>query len=193
MKNKNKDKYWISPTTKSRFRVLISTEETNGESVTFEFENQPDDIGPPAHFHPDKEESFTVLKGELTIEVDGKVSILKIGESATVPKKTSHTFWNATQKPVLFTSEHKPAKQFESFIKSLYDLDYDGQVNEKGSPSLLKLMPMIQARKGEQWVKNPPVFIQCIGIFIMGTLGKILGNKKTYVSQKRKLEENNKT
>ena len=180
-----KNKYWISPTTKSKLRVLVSTEETHGESVTLEFENQPDDIGPPAHFHPDKEESFTIIKGELTIEVTGKIKVLKARESATVPRNTLHTFWNATKKPVLFTSKHKPAKQFESFIKSLYDLDYDGQVNAKGAPPLLKLMPMIQARTGEQWMDNPPVFIQHVGIFIIGTLGRILGNKKSYVSQKR--------
>ncbi len=189
---KSKSKYWISPTTKSKLRVLISTEETKGESVTFEFENQPNDIGPPIHFHPDKEESFTVIKGELTVEVAGKIKVLKAGESATVPRNTFHTFWNATQNPVLFTSEHKPAKQFESFIKSLYDMDYDGLMNTKGAPPLLKLMPMIQARKGEQWMENPPVFIQRIGIFLIGTLGKIMGNKKSYISQKRRSEQKSK-
>ncbi len=192
MKNKNKDNYWTSPTTKSKLRVLTSTEETQGKSVIFEFENQPDDIGPPAHFHPDKEESFTVIEGELTVKVAGKITVLKAGENAVVPKNTSHTFWNASQKPVLFTSEHKPARQFESFIKSIYDMDYDGLVNEKGSPPLMKLMPMIQARTGEQWMDSPPVFIQRMGIFVMGTIGKILGNKKSYVSQKRIANKKNK-
>ena len=51
---------------------------------------------------------------------------------------------------------------------------------------------MIQARTGEQWMDNPPVFIQRVGIFIMGTLGRILGNKKSYVSEKRISDQKNK-
>lgn len=48
----------------------------------------------------------------------------------------------------MFTSEHRPAHQFEGFITSLYDLDYDGYSNAKGSPPVLGLMALSRRDEG---------------------------------------------
>ena len=183
------DEYWLSPTTKSRLRVLVPAAETGGQLLTLEFENQPDDIGPPYHFHPDQEETFTVVEGQLSLRVDGVESVLGPGESATAPRFAPHTFWNATTEPVVFTSEHRPAHQFEGFITSLYDLDYDGLSNDKGSPPVLRLMTLFKDRRGEQWLDGAPVFLQRIGILVLGTIGGWFGYRSTYVSNRRKAEQ----
>lgn len=188
MDEASEDEYWLSPTTKSRLRVLVPTVETDGELLTLEFENQPGDIGPPYHFHPDQEETFTVIEGHLSLRVDGKESVLGPGESATVVSFERHTFWNATAEPVVFTDEHRPAHQFEGFIKSLYDLDYDGKSNAKGSPPVLRLMRLFRARLGEQWLDSAPVFLQRVGIFVLGTVGGLFGYGSTYVSERRTAE-----
>ena len=41
--------------------------------------------GPPVHVHPNSEESFDVLEGELEFLVDGKWSTVGAGGSVTVP------------------------------------------------------------------------------------------------------------
>jgi len=181
--NKN---LWISPSTKSRLRILKSTSETSGKSLLIEFENQPEDIAPPYHYHPGREETFTVLEGRLALKVDGKEFELGVGETATAPRGIAHTFWNPTSKVVRFTSEHRPAQDFEGFITSLYDLDYDGQSNSMGSPNILQLMSLFKVRMGEQFLFASPQFLQRFATKVLGTIGMILGKPSTYVSKEHK-------
>ena len=182
------EEYWTSPSTKSRLRILVSTAETNGELLKIEFENQPDDIAPPYHLHPDQEEAFTVIEGCLSLRVDGEEHELGPGERIVAPRNAPHTFWNAGTKPVRFTSEHRPAHGFEGFITSLYDLDYDGRSNAKGAPPVLQLMALLKARKGEQFVAGPPQLAQLIGATVLGTIGGVFGYGSTYVSARRRSE-----
>ncbi|NQY95490.1 MAG: cupin domain-containing protein, partial [Campylobacteraceae bacterium] len=157
-----------------------------GESLLIEFENQPDDLAPPYHYHPGREETFTVLEGRLSLKVDGKEFELGVGESATAPKGTAHTFWNASSEVVRFTSQHRPAQDFETFITSLYDLDYDGKSSSKGTPNILQLMALFKVRMGEQFLAASPSFLQKIATTILGTIGILLGNPSTYVSKQHK-------
>jgi len=177
---------WISPSTKSKLRVLTSTSETSGKSLLIEFENQPDDIAPPYHYHPKREETFTVLEGRLALKVDGKEFELGVGESATAPRGIAHTFWNPTSEVVRFTSEHRPAQDFETFITSLYDLDYDGKSNKFGSPNILQLMALFKVRTGEQFLAASPKFLQKVATSVLGTIGILFGKPSTYVSKLHK-------
>ena len=183
--DKIKQQRWISPTTKSKLRVLITTAESSGKLVKIELENQANDIGPPEHYHPDREETFHVIEGRLALRVGGKEFELGPGESATASKFVAHTFWNPGQRVVRFTTTHAPAGNFESFITSLYDLDYDGQTNAQGAPDILQLMALFKARKGEQFLKASPAFLQRIGMNVLGGVAGLLAKPTTYVSQRR--------
>lgn len=48
----------------------------------------------PLHFHKRKEETFQVLSGELTVEVDGRVRNLGPGETQLVLPGVWHRFWS---------------------------------------------------------------------------------------------------
>ncbi len=50
----------------------------------------------PLHFHKRKEETFQVLSGELTVEVDGRVRTLRAGETQLVLPGVWHRFWSET-------------------------------------------------------------------------------------------------
>lgn len=180
------DDLWISPTMKSRLRILQSTAATHGASLKIEFDNDPEDIGPPCHVHPFQEERFTVIEGRLAVRVNGEERELGPGESVVVPKDTPHTYWNPGKVRVRFMSEHFPALGFERFITSLYDLDYDGRSNRQGVPKLLQLMVMLQARNGEEFMDGPPRFAQRMATATLGTLGRLLGYRPTYVSERRR-------
>ncbi len=180
---------YASPTSKSKLRILVTTAQSDGELLKIELENQPNDIGPPYHYHPDQEETFTVIEGRLALKVAGKEFELGPGESATAKKNEAHTFWNPTQDVVRFTSEHRPAHGFEGFITSLYDLDYDGKTNAEGSPDLLQLMALFKARNGEQFLEAAPQFLQRMGIAVLGRVGLMLGRPASYVSKRREAGE----
>ncbi|MDY6876663.1 MAG: N-acetylneuraminate synthase family protein [Chloroflexota bacterium] len=50
----------------------------------------------PLHKHIQKEETFQVLMGELEIEMDGKVTLLRPGDSLTVQRTAMHAFRTRT-------------------------------------------------------------------------------------------------
>jgi len=180
------EKLWVSPSTNSKLRILKSTSQASGESLLIEFENQANDIAPPYHYHPSREETFTILEGRLALKVDGKEFELGVGESVTALRGSAHTFWNPTSEVVRFTSEHRPAQDFETFITSLYDLDYDGKSNKNGSPNILQLMSLFKVRMGEQFLNASPSWLQRIATIILGTIGILMGNPSTYVSKEHK-------
>ncbi len=178
--------YWVSPTLKSRLRILVSTAETNGDLLKVEFVNEPEDLGPPYHIHPKQEERFEVIEGRLSFRVAGQEHELGPGESIVVPPNTPHTFWNPGREPVRFTSEHRPALNFERFITTLYDLDYDGKANAKGVPRLLQLMVIVRSRPGEEYIAGPPRVAQRLSAALLGAIGRAFGLQPTYVSERRK-------
>ena len=52
--------------------------------------------GPPPrpHWHPYQSEDFSVLEGELTVELGGRQVTLAVGDTVEVPPRTVHRMWN---------------------------------------------------------------------------------------------------
>ena len=64
---------------------------------------------PPPHFHPDQDERFEVLEGELTAVVDGKERVLRPGETLEVPRGAVHKMWNSSDGATRATWQTRPA------------------------------------------------------------------------------------
>lgn len=64
---------------------------------------------PRAHFHPFQDETFEVLEGELTVELDGVRRVLGTGDRIEVPRRTVHRMWNAHRVPARATWQVTPA------------------------------------------------------------------------------------
>lgn len=164
---------------------LVTAGETGGEETVVRFVNQPDDIGPPPHFHPEQEETFRVVDGTLALRVGRREMTLGAGDSHVVGRGVPHTFWNPGRSPVSFVSTHRPALGWEAFITTLYDLDYDGKAGETGLPSALQMFTILKSRLGEEYIEGPPLVVQRILARFLGTLGELRGYSATYVSDRR--------
>lgn len=57
-------------------------------------EIQPHRTGPPRHAHADEDDSFYILDGELTFEVEGEEVVAAPGTFVLVPPGLQHTFRN---------------------------------------------------------------------------------------------------
>jgi quercetin dioxygenase-like cupin family protein len=71
--------------------VKASGEETDGGLTVME-QIAPFGAGSPLHVHRREDEWFYVLEGELTIWVDGEVSVAGPGSFACGPRDVPHTF-----------------------------------------------------------------------------------------------------
>jgi quercetin dioxygenase-like cupin family protein len=113
---------------------LKTSEETNGLCTIIEMElvagggNQP-------HLHDDYAETFTVVKGDLTLLAGKEYKTLREGESFTVPPKMVHCFKNRSTGTVKFSIEFTPGQPgFEKVLKIGYGLAKDGLTSKKGVP-----------------------------------------------------------
>lgn len=129
----------VNPVTGDRMTILHPSHHSHGSYAKIQFELPPGAKGSPLHYHTAMDETFTVLKGCLEMEVGqkGKRRILKPGESISVTAGTHHSFCNASNEWVTFTTENRPADGFEQFIRGLYGLAIDSKVNAAGMPTNL--------------------------------------------------------
>jgi quercetin dioxygenase-like cupin family protein len=75
--------------------VLLRSEETHGELAAVELGGRG---RPPLHRH-DFDETFYVLEGELTFQLDGEVVTRRAGELAFAPRGIPHTYANLSGAP----------------------------------------------------------------------------------------------
>lgn len=87
------------------------------------------------HYHKTYAEKFTVIEGELSVQLGKKVYVLKAGESATAHQKINHRFFNPSNKVCKFQCELNPgSKGFEMALQIGYGLARDGETDKKGFP-----------------------------------------------------------
>jgi mannose-6-phosphate isomerase-like protein (cupin superfamily) len=70
---------------------------------------QPRREGPEPHVHPDEDDSFYMLEGELVFTVEGEEMVAGPGTFVLVPPGVSHTFANRSETVARFVNVHAPA------------------------------------------------------------------------------------
>lgn len=77
---------------------------------------------PPRHFHPQQDERFEVLEGELTVAVGrGEPRALGAGDVIDIPRGTPHLMWNATSRPARATWRVTPGLRTEEMFRYIGD------------------------------------------------------------------------
>lgn len=153
-----------NPVTGDRMTILQPAHASQGHDVKICFDLPPGAKGSPLHYHTEMHETFTVLKGCLTMEVGqkGNVRLLQAGESLQVPPGMPHSFCNTSSDWVTFTTENSPATGFEQFIRGLYGLAIDGQVNAEGMPTNLLQLAVLLKLSDTIPVGMPPALFQAL-------------------------------
>lgn len=71
----------------------LVSEDCEGQASVFHM-TVPPMSGPPLHRHSREDEWFYVLDGEITIEVDGHRTVLRVDASGFAPRGTAHAYQN---------------------------------------------------------------------------------------------------
>jgi mannose-6-phosphate isomerase-like protein (cupin superfamily) len=128
------------------FTIVESSAESGGARIEFEVAMPPGAQGPPRHFHPQQHESWRVIDGELTLEIDGRERKLSSGEAQTIPPGTVHTFANRGATLVQFRDLHSPALDFQQYIETLARLATEDRINSRLSRRSLVYGAMVLKR-----------------------------------------------
>lgn len=130
------------------YRILISGEQTNGSFAVIEM-SVPPGAGPVPHAHPDIEESFYILEGELCFTSEagkytaGKGSIVSIPKGGIV-----HHFKNQSDQPAKLLCTVIPAGLDAFFVEAAGLMEtLKGQASETTMKEELK---RISEKYGQQ-------------------------------------------
>jgi quercetin dioxygenase-like cupin family protein len=74
--------------------------------------------GPPLHKHPNQEEYFYLISGEVRFAIGDKRLTLKAGESILGPRGIPHTFAAVDGKPGHMLISFSPAGKMEEFLRA---------------------------------------------------------------------------
>ena len=104
----------------SRFSSILfkaSPHDTNGGLFIIEAANLVKG-GPPLHFHPNQEEWFYVLEGEVLFQIGSDRKLLRSGEFVLGPRRIPHTYSSVGDKPGHMIIVFSPAGKMEEFFRA---------------------------------------------------------------------------
>ncbi len=100
-------------------RTRVRSEMTGGVYSCVETAVAPKTMGPPPHSHDELDELMFVLEGTASVLVGTEVVQVDAGGWHLRPRKIQHTFWNATDAPLLFIDMYFN-QPFERYLEKIF-------------------------------------------------------------------------
>jgi quercetin dioxygenase-like cupin family protein len=100
-------------------RLVRTAAETDGELLEMEATYPARSPEPPAHLHPQQEERFEIVAGEVTVRLDGEERTLMTGDVLEIPAGTVHAMWNGGDEIARLRWETRPAMRTEELFRAL--------------------------------------------------------------------------
>lgn len=123
-----------NPVQRDRVMFIKTAAETGGELTLLEMEVAPDG-GNALHIHTSYSERFTVISGELGVQLGSRQYQLHEGESEIVAAGIVHRWYNNGAVPARIYVELRPGHAgFEQSLRVAYGLATDGRTNAAGIP-----------------------------------------------------------
>jgi quercetin dioxygenase-like cupin family protein len=169
-----------NPVTGETLVFRTTSADSNGERVVVETIVEPNGAVAAAHVHPDQDELFEVLGGEVEFRLGKQTVVAKPGDRVLVPAGMPHRFRNVGEETAHFVCEITPALGFEQLIETMFSLAGDGKVNKKGLPNPLRLAVIARHHFGDVRLPFPPAWLQRLGLALGAPLGRLIGYRPTY-------------
>jgi quercetin dioxygenase-like cupin family protein len=141
---------------------IQTARETQGQLLEMESTWKPFSKEPTPHFHPRQEEEFTVLRGELTVRIDGEIKKLTAGQQVFISRNTVHSMWNSSDAHTVVNWKVVPALETEELLETATGLANDNKTNKDGVPSLLQASLLMERYKEEFRLAKPSLLMQKI-------------------------------
>jgi len=169
-----------NPITGQQIKFIKTSRDTNGsmlemESTFSKFSNEP-----PPHYHPHQEEEFKIIKGSISVRINGEVKILHQGDRLYIPRNTVHSMWNHSNDTSIVNWRVSPALNTEYLLETVMGLASIGKVNKSGMPSILQ-MALVANKYGKEYrLARPSFAIQKALFTILTPLAYFVGYRSSY-------------
>jgi quercetin dioxygenase-like cupin family protein len=129
--------------------------DTGGALLQMRVRYRPSGKAPPLHRHPQQEEHFEVVSGQLWVRIGDSEEVKGAGATFVVPKGTPHAMRSAGDAGAEVVWQVRPALASEALFRSLWGLD-DGNVG------LAKRLAVLGRHRREIELVGPPRWLQTL-------------------------------
>jgi quercetin dioxygenase-like cupin family protein len=128
-----------NPLSGEQITIRRSAEETGGSVLDWELVLAPGGRVPSSHAHPEQEECFTVLAGQMRFRVGGRRVTARPGDTVRIPPGTVHHFANAGSGPARVAVQSRPALNMQELLETAAALAQDQHAASRAVPNPLDL------------------------------------------------------
>lgn len=169
------------PVTGEKIIFRTTAQDAAGELMQADLIVKPHGFAAAEHIHPLQEERFEVLAGSVKLRVNGATREVHTAETAIVPPRTPHTWWNDADQEAHVLVDVRPALRIEEFFETFFGLAQAGKVDKKtGLPDLLQLALIMREFDKEIYLARPPVPVQRVLFGVLGSVGRLRGYRGSY-------------
>ncbi len=155
--------------------------DTNGEFLEMEGIFHTRSERPPEHYHPEQDEHFEVLSGEVWTRVEGEERVYRAGERFEVPAGRRHAMTNASRSEEARISWRvTPALNTATFLETIWGLAREGKTNKRGIPNPLQGAVILRHYRNVIRLTNPPQPLQAMVFPVLAFMGRLVGYKPRY-------------
>lgn len=175
-----KGKRITNPYNKQTIEFLRTAKDSAGLELEMKSTWEPFSMKPAPHFHPHQDEVFTVLEGELSLQLNGKTVLLFPGESIQIPAKAIHSMWNNSAAKTVVNWKVFPAYNTEYLLETGVGLAMDGKINKNGMPGILQVALLGEKYRKEFRLGKPSYMLQRLAFWLLTPFALLNGKRAFY-------------
>lgn len=170
-----------NPVTGERVVVRIGTAESGGARLVADLYVRPGGAVAGEHVHPASAETFTVVRGQIGVSLDGRPEVAGPGRQLHVLPGVAHDWWNAGEETAHVRVDVSPgAARFEAMILNLFNLAQDGKTDARGLPGPLQLALFAREFDDVFQLTRPPRWAQRLLFGALAPLARARGYRGSY-------------
>jgi len=174
-----RNKIITNPIVGQHIKFLQTAKDTYGKLLEMEASYRPYSKEPPPHYHPYQEEDFMILKGQMTVRLQGKILLLNEGDTLHITPNTIHSMWNNSGGTSVINWKIQPALSTEYFLETVMGLAADKK-RRKSVNSLLQRSLMANRYSKVFRLSRPPFFVQKILFLLLTPFAWLFGYRASY-------------
>jgi quercetin dioxygenase-like cupin family protein len=151
-----------------------TAEDTQGNLLEMEAFYRPQSEMPPLHYHPSQEETFQVLAGKFSVQVDGAEHLYQKGDSFTIPAGSVHGMHNSSSEKGHLLWQTRPALNSQGFFEKVWQKEIHHSSGKRNFADLLWLSVVFNHYEKEVRLAKP---FQRIILQILSLLARMMGIK----------------
>ena len=169
-----------NPVSGERITFRHTSADTGGEYLEIDVELTPDGAVPGMHVHPNQEERFEILSGNVRFRKGLRKIDATAGDTVVVEPGKAHKFRNYGEEGAVMRVRVTPALEMERLFEAAVGLAEDGRVTKKGMPKPLDLALFVSEFKDEVRGPGSPGWVQRATLAPLAFIARRRGRAERY-------------